>query len=178
MTISHFFLSAGRSRLRRLTLALLLTVAITAGQAQAPAPATEGGNILAVAKAAGGFETFLKAVKAAGLTAALDAAGPMTVFIPTDEAFTKLPAGALDNLLDPKNIDKLKSTLSYHVAPRKWTAAEIAKVDEIKTLGPTEIDVDASADGKTIELDDAKITKSDLAASNGMIQVIDRVLQP
>ena len=102
----------------------------------------------------------------------------MTVFIPTDEAFNKLPAGALDNLLDPKNLDKLKSTLLYHVAPKKLMAAEITKLDEIKTLGPTEIDVDSSADGKTIEVDDAKITKADVAASNGVIQVIDRVLQP
>lgn len=157
---------------------LLLGFLGASARAQSPSPAAETGNILAVVKATGGFETFLKAVKAAGLTDALDAPGPMTLFIPTDEAFTKLPAGTLDNLLDPKNIAKLKSTLSYHMAPRKWTAAEIAKVDEIKTLGPTEIDVDASADGKTIELDDAKITKSDLAASNGLIQVIDRVLQP
>lgn len=171
--------SALRTHLCRLASALLLMFAFAAARGQSPAPTTaESGNILAVAKAAGGFETFLKAVKAAGLTDALNAAGPMTVFLPTDEAFGKLPAGALDNLLDPKNVDRLKSTLSYHVAPRKWTAAEIAKVDEIKTLGPTEIDVDASADGKTIELDDAKITKPNLAASNGVIQVIDRVLQP
>lgn len=171
--------SAVRAHLPSLAAAFLLLFAGVGARGQSPAPeAAEGGNILAVAKAAGGFETFLKAVKAAGLTDALNAPGPLTVFIPTDEAFGKLPIGALDNLLDPKNVDRLKSTLSYHVAPRRWTAAEIAKVDEIKTLGPTEIDVDASADGKTIELDDAKITKPDLAASNGMIQVIDRVLQP
>lgn len=146
-----------------------------------PAPAqppAEPGKILEVIKATGGFETFLKAVKAAGLTDALEAAGPLTVFVPTDEAFTKLPAGTLDNLLDPKNVDKLKATLSYHVSPKKWTTAEIAKVDEIKTLGPTEIDVDASADGKTIELDDAKIIKADIPAANGVIHVVDRVLQP
>lgn len=182
MNISLFSASSPRSLLRCIVTALALAATFLTPallRAQNPAaPAEGGGNILEVAKAAGNFETFLKAVKAAGLTDALHAAGPMTVFLPTDEAFTKLPAGTLDNLLDPKNVDKLKSTLSYHVAPRKWTAAEISKVDEIKTLGPTEIDVDASADGKTIELDDAKIVKTDLAASNGLIQVIDRVLQP
>ena len=77
------------------------------------------GDILAVAKAAGTFETFLKAVKAAGMTEQLQGPGPMTVFIPTDEAFTKLPAGVLENLMDPKNVDKLKATLSYHIAPKK-----------------------------------------------------------
>lgn len=143
--------------------------------AQTPAPA---GNLLAVIKAAGGHETFLKAIKAAGLTETLEGPGPLTVFVPTDEAFGKLPPGTLDTLLDPKNLDRLKSTLSYHVAPRKWSAAEIAKVDEIKTLGPTEIDVDATADGKTIELDDAKVVKADVAAANGVIHEIDRVLQP
>ncbi len=174
MTTSLFSSAA-----RRLFLCAMVALTATAVRAQSPASSpAEGGNIIAVAKAAGGFDTFLKAVKAAGLTDTLNGPGPFTVFIPTDEAFAKLPAGTLDNLLDPKNIEKLKATLSYHIAPKKLTAAEIAKVDEIKTLGPTEIDVDSSADGKTIELDDAKITKPDVAASNGLIQVIDLVLQP
>ena len=142
------------------------------------APATAKEDLVAVAKAAGNFKTFLKAVEAAGLTATLQKPGPYTVFAPTDTAFTKLPAGTLDDLLKPENKARLVATISYHIAPVKLTAAELAKADEVKTLEGTEIDVDTSTDGKTIEIDEAKILGNDVEASNGIIHAIDGVLQP
>lgn len=143
-----------------------------------PAPATNKEDVISVAKAAGNFKTFLKVVDAAGLTATLQKPGPYTVFAPTDTAFTKLPAGTLDDLLKPENKARLVATISYHIAPVKLTAAELAKMDEVKTLEGTEIDVDTSTDGKTIEIDEAKILGNDVVASNGIIHAIDSVLQP
>lgn len=143
-----------------------------------PAPDTSKEDLVAVAKAAGNFKTFLKVVEAAGLTATLQKPGTYTIFAPTDTAFTKLPAGTLDDLLKPENKARLVATISYHIAPSKLSAADLAKTDEVKTLEGTEIDVDTSTDGKTIEVDDAKILGSDVEASNGILHAIDTVLQP
>ena len=133
---------------------------------------------MGVLKAAGNFKTFLKAIAAADLVGTLQKPGPLTVFAPTDTAFSKMPAGALDELLKPENKAKLVKVISYHIAPVRLTAAELAKTDEVKTLESTEIDVDASADGKTIEVDEAKILGNDIEASNGVLHAIDGVLQP
>ena len=139
-------------------------------------PAKE--DLLATIKASGNFKTFLKAVDAAGLTDTLQKPGPYTVFVPTDAAFAKLPAGHLDDLLKPENKAKLVSLLSYHIAAGKLTAANLTKSDEVKTLEGTEIDVDTSTDGKTIELDESKVLGNDLEATNGIIHAVDTVLQP
>ena len=133
---------------------------------------------MTVAKAAGNFKTFLKVIDAAGLTATLQKPGPYTLFAPTDTAFSKLPAGTLDDLLKPENKARLVATVSYHIAPSKLAAADLAKADEVKTLEGTEIDVDTSTDGKIIEIDEAKILGNDVEASNGIIHAIDAVLQP
>ncbi len=104
---------------------------------------------------------------------------PTRWFAPTDTAFSKLPAGKLDELLKPENKAKLVALVSYHVSSheadlgRPW-----AKTDEVKTLEGTEIDVDVTPDGKVIEVDDAKILGSDLEANNGVLHSIDAVLQP
>lgn len=135
-------------------------------------------DLVSVIKAAGNFKTFLKAVEAADLTSTLQKPGPLTVFAPTDTAFSKMPASTLDDLLKPENKAKLVKLLSYHVASGKLTATDLVKTDEIKTLEGTDIDVDASADGKIIEVDDAKILGSDIEASNGVLHAIDSVLQP
>ena len=134
-------------------------------------------DLIAVATSAGNFKTFLKAVEAAGLTSTLQKPGPYTVFAPTDTAFSKLPAGALDDLLKPENKAKLVATLSYHVAAGKYTNADLLKLDEVKTLQGTEVDVD-SPDGKIIEIDEAKILGVDVEAANGTLHAIDSVLQP
>ncbi len=135
-------------------------------------------DLVAVAKSAGSFTTFLKVVEAAGLTATLQQPGTYTVFAPTDTAFSKLPSGKLDELLKPENKAKLVALVSYHLSATKLTAADLAKTDEVKTLEGTEIDVDVTPDGKVIEVDDAKILGSDLEASNGVLHSIDAVLQP
>ena len=135
-------------------------------------------DLLATVKASGNFKTFLKAVEAAGLTSTLQKPGPYTVFAPTDAAFAKLPAGHLDDLLKPENKAKLVSLISYHIANGKLNAADLAKSDEVKTLEGTEIDVDTSTDGKTIELDESKVLGNDLEATNGIVHAIDTVLQP
>lgn len=145
--------------------------------AASPAP-TAKDDLVTVAKSAGNFTTFLKVVEAAGLTATLQQAGTYTVFAPTDTAFTKLPAGKLEELLKPENKAKLVALVSYHVAATKLTAVDLAKTDEVKTLEGTEIDVDVTPDGKVIEVDDAKILGSDLEANNGVLHAIDSVLQP
>ncbi len=142
------------------------------------APATAKEDLVGVLKTAGNFKTFLKAVEAADLTATLQKPGPLTVFAPTDTAFSKMPAGALDELLKPENKAKLVKLLSYHLAAGKLTGTDLAKADEVKTLEGTEIDVEASTDGKTIEVDDAKVLGSDIEAANGLLHAIDSVLQP
>ena len=134
-------------------------------------------DLIAVAQSAGNFKTFLKAVEAAGLTSTLQKPGPYTVFAPTDTAFSKLPAGTLDDLLKPENKAKLVATLSYHIAPGKYTNTDLLKLDEVKTLQGTEVDVD-SPDGKLIEIDEAKILGADVEAANGVLHAIDAVLQP
>ena len=84
-------------------------------------PATQTGDIVDTAVAAGSFKTLAKALEAAGLVDALKGAGPFTVFAPTDEAFAKLPAGTIETLLKPENKDKLKAILLYHVVPGRWS---------------------------------------------------------
>jgi uncharacterized surface protein with fasciclin (FAS1) repeats len=165
--------------------ALLFSVLVAAtpllrGQT-APTPTPTGapkGTILAVLKDAGKFSTLLKVVEAAGLTATLELPGPYTVLAPTDDAFAKLPAGTLDKLLKPESKGKLVTIVNYHIAPGKTGTAALTKMDELKTLSGEEIDVDTEPDGKTVELDDSKIVPPELEASNGVVHVIDAVLQP
>ncbi len=135
-------------------------------------------DLVGILKAAGNFKTFLKAVEAADLTSTLHKPGPLTVFAPTDSAFSKMPAGTLDELLKPENKAKLVKLVSYHLATGKLTATDLLKADEVKTLEGTEIDVEASTDGKTIEVDEGKVLGSDIEAANGVLHAIDSVLQP
>ncbi len=154
------------------------TTAPTASPATPAAIVTAKTDLVGVLKAAGNFKTFLKAVEAADLTSTLQKPGPLTVFAPTDTAFSKMPAGSLDELLKPENKAKLVKLLSYHIASGKYSGTELAKTDEVKTLEGTELDVEASTDGKTIEVDDAKVLGSDIEAANGVLHAVDSVLQP
>lgn len=192
MKISSFALLTNGRRYLSLaaTLALVFLPGVSAIHAQtgaSPAPAATAtptpeastkGDLLTVAKAAGNFQTLLKALDAAGLTSTLQKPGPFTVFAPTDAAFAKLPAGTLDNLLKPENKAQLVALLSYHVAPAKYTTVELTKLDEVKTLEGTEVDIETSTDGKTIEVDEGKITGASIEAGNGIIHPLDTVLQP
>lgn len=132
-------------------------------------------NIVETAVAAGSFNTLVAAVKAAGLVETLSGAGPFTVFAPTDDAFAKLPAGTLDDLLKPENKEKLAGILTYHVVAGKVMAADV-KTGEVATVNGAKAKLKVSEDGVTI--DKAKVVKTDIATSNGVIHVIDAVILP
>lgn len=130
-------------------------------------------DIIETARSAGSFKTLLTAIEAAGLTDALRGDGPFTVFAPTDEAFAKLPAGTVEGLL--KDIPQLKTVLTYHVVPGKVLASDVVQLSEAKTLQGQSVTIDASSG---VRIDAARVVKTDVMATNGVIQVIDEVLLP
>jgi uncharacterized surface protein with fasciclin (FAS1) repeats len=133
-------------------------------------------DIVDTAVGAGNFNTLVAAVQAAGLAETLKGPGPFTVFAPTDEAFAKLPAGTVDDLLKPENKDKLAAILTYHVVPGKVMAADVAgKETMAKSVQGGEIKVNGM-DG--VMVDNAKVVQADIAADNGVIHVIDIVIMP
>ncbi len=137
-------------------------------------PATDA--IPAVADKAGSFKTLLAAVKAAGLVETLSGEGPFTVFAPTDEAFAKIPAATLADLLKPENKAKLASILKYHVvAGRVYSEAAVAAKSAATVQGAS---VKISTNDKGAFVNDAKIVATDIDASNGVIHVIDAVIMP
>jgi uncharacterized surface protein with fasciclin (FAS1) repeats len=125
---------------------------------------------------AGKFNTLVAAVKAAGLVETLKGPGPFTVFAPTDEAFAKLPAGTLESLLKPENKAKLAGILTYHVVAGKVMAADVVKLTSAKTVQGGEVKIQAM--GGHVMVNNATVTKTDIATSNGVIHVIDTVLLP
>ena len=154
-------------------LAVLATTAvgIMAGSAGARAA-----DIVDTAMAADQFKTLTAALGAAGLVDTLKGPGPFTVFAPTDAAFAKLPAGTVETLLKPENKDQLTAILTYHVVPGSVMAADVVKLTEAKTVNGKMIKV--SVDGGNVMINDAKVTAADIAASNGVIHVIDAVILP
>jgi len=139
-------------------------------------PIAKAADIVDTAVKAGDFKTLVAAVKAAGLVATLKGKGPFTVFAPTDEAFAKLPPGTVDDLLKPANKAKLVAILTYHVVPGKVTAEEVAgKTLNAKTVEGQPLKIDAM---NGVMVDNAKVTRPDIMASNGVIHVIDTVLIP
>ena len=133
-------------------------------------------DIVDTAAGAGQFNTLVAAVKAAGLVDTLKGDGPFTVFAPTDEAFAKLPDGTVEDLLKPENKDKLVAILTYHVVPGKIMSGDIdGKETEVKTVQGGMLDVNAK-DG--VMVDNAKVVKADIGATNGVIHVIDTVVMP
>jgi uncharacterized surface protein with fasciclin (FAS1) repeats len=162
--------------------ALLLALAIfsvqpLAAKVEVPSKRTKPANIVETAVAAGQFKTLAAALEAAGLIDALTGEGPFTVFAPTDEAFAKLPAGTVESLLKPENKEKLKAILLYHVVPGTVTAKQVMKLNGrmVKTLEGSSIKVGTM---HGVQVDDARVTKTDIRASNGVIHVIDTVLMP
>jgi uncharacterized surface protein with fasciclin (FAS1) repeats len=133
-------------------------------------------DIVDTAVAAGQSKTLATALGGAGLVATLKGTGPFTVFAPTDAAFAKLPAGTVENLLKPENKDKLTAILTYHVVPGRVMAADVGKVQEAKTVNGKMLTV--SAKGGAVMINDAKVTSTDITASNGVIHVIDSVILP
>ena len=98
------------------------------------------------------------------------------MFAPTDEAFAKLPAGTLESLLKPENKSKLAGILTYHVVPGKVMAADVVKLTSAKTVNGQSVKI--TVDGGKVKVNDANVVKADVAASNGVIHVIDAVLLP
>ena len=133
-------------------------------------------DIVETAVSAGSFNTLATALKAAGLVDTLKGDGPFTVFAPTDAAFAKLPDGTVENLLKPENKDQLVSVLTYHVVSGKVKAKEVVKLDSADTVQGSSVSIKVK-DG-TVYVDDAKVVKTDIKASNGVIHVIDSVLLP
>ncbi|MDP9173974.1 MAG: fasciclin domain-containing protein [Planctomycetota bacterium] len=133
-------------------------------------------DIVDTAVAAGQFNTLAAALKAAGLIDTLKGPGPFTVFAPTDEAFAKLPAGTVDDLLKPENKDKLVAILTYHVVAGKAMAKDVMGMTAAKTVNGKDLPLKVQ-DGKVM-VGNATVTKADIEASNGVIHVIDTVLLP
>jgi uncharacterized surface protein with fasciclin (FAS1) repeats len=159
-----------RTAVIRTVLAVALAAAVTAtARAQSK-------DIVDTAVAAGSFKTLAKALEAAGLVQTLKGAGPFTVFAPTDEAFAKLPAGTVEKLLEPANREQLKRVLTYHVVSGKVMASDVVKLKSAKAVSGDSITISTSGGGVTV--DKARVVKTDIPASNGVIHVIDAVILP
>ncbi len=133
-------------------------------------------DIVDTAVAAGSFNTLAAALEAADLVDTLKGDGPFTVFAPTDDAFAKLPAGTVENLLKPENKDQLIAVLTYHVVPGKVTASDVVKLDTATTVNGQAVDIKVS--GETVMIDNATVASVDIMSSNGVIHVIDEVILP
>ena len=154
--------------------ALLVLVATGVTPSYAGGTATKA-DIVDTAVAAGSFDTLVTAVKAAGLVETLKSDGPFTVFAPTDEAFAKVPKAQLDALLADK--EALTAVLTYHVLPGKVMAADVIneRYMTAKTVQGDEVIIDARIG---VRVNDANVISADVAASNGVIHVIDAVILP
>ena len=137
-------------------------------------PSTD--NIVTTAKSAKAFNTLLTAATEAGLADTLANGGPFTVFAPTDEAFAKLPAGTLANLLKPENREQLRTILKYHVVSGRVYSPDALTAGSAKTLANQ--DVRIAKRGDEVKINDARIIQTDIDASNGVIHVIDAVILP
>ena len=157
--------------LRRSLFAAVAAIPLALG-----AVAAKAADIVDTAVSAGQFNTLVAAVEAAGLVETLKGEGPFTVFAPTDEAFAKLPAGTVEDLLKPENKEQLVAVLTYHVVPGKIMSGDIAgKTANVETVQGGKLAVDAT-DG--VKVDEAKVVSADIEASNGVIHVIDTVVLP
>jgi len=176
---NRFFLTVeltmkeGRTMFR--TLVLALTMALLTLPA-ASAQTNSSKDIVDTAVAAGSFTTLAKALQAADLVDTLKGKGPFTVFAPTDEAFAKLPKSTLDDLLKPENKAMLRRVLTAHVVPGRVTSSDVVKLKSAKAVSGDTLAIAAS--GGKVMIDGATVVKADIAASNGVIHVIDSVIVP
>lgn len=153
--------------IRNLAAGLAISMAATAAVAEMKK------DIVDTAVSAGSFNTLVTAVQAAGLVDTLKGPGPFTVFAPTDEAFAKIPKDQLDALLKDK--EKLRAVLTYHVVPGKVMAKDVAP-GKVATVQGQSLTIGASYGNVTV--DQAKVVKTDIVTSNGVIHVIDSVVLP
>jgi uncharacterized surface protein with fasciclin (FAS1) repeats len=153
-------------------------IALTAAASFLSMPAfaeSHSKDIVDTAVAAGTFNTLAAALTAAGLVETLKGEGPFTVFAPTDEAFAKLPAGTVDTLLLPENKDQLVAILTYHVVPGAVMSTDLTEGMKAATVQGGEVTITLDGGAK---VNGAAVTTADIAASNGVIHVIDTVLMP
>lgn len=162
-----------KSLLAAFVLALIVALGITPNSASA-INHYEQKDIVDTAVAAGSFKTLAAALEAAGLIETLKGKGPFTVFAPTDEAFAKLPAGTVEALLKDK--EKLKKILLYHVVSGNVMAKDVVKLKSAKTVQGSSVTI--TVKGGKVMVDNANVVKTDIAASNGVIHVIDSVILP
>ena len=133
-------------------------------------------DIVALASETPSLSTLVQALQAADLVGALQGAGPYTVFAPTNEAFAALPAGTLDNLLKPENKQQLADILKYHVVEGNVKSTDLTNNMSAKTLNGADLKV--MLNGSNVMINDANVTMADVAASNGVVHVIDKVILP
>ena len=141
-----------------------------------PEQAAADNSIVAVAQAAGGFDTLLAAATAAGLAEALASNGPFTVFAPVDAAFAELPQAAVNNLLQPENRETLASLLQHHVVSGRIDAAGVIEAGELESLAGTPLTVEV--EGDEVRIGGVRIVQTDIGADNGIIHVVEQVLFP
>jgi uncharacterized surface protein with fasciclin (FAS1) repeats len=155
--------------MRKTIIALATTTALAA-----PAFAQDM-NIVETAVGAGSFTTLVAAVEAAGLVETLSGEGPFTVFAPTDEAFAALPEGTVESLLLPENRDQLIAVLTYHVVPGAVMSTDLSDGMTAATVQGADITIDLD---NGVMVNEANVVTADIAASNGVIHVIDAVILP
>jgi uncharacterized surface protein with fasciclin (FAS1) repeats len=167
----EIWFTRGEDEMLKRTLTVAAAVAVLA--APAAVRAGQGKDIVDTAVAAGSFKTLASALQAAGLVETLKGKGPFTVFAPTDEAFAKIPKADLDALIADKA--KLTKVLTYHVVAGKVMASDVVKLKDAKTVEGQLVKIDTS---HGVMINNAKVIKADVEASNGVIHVIDTVILP
>lgn len=166
-----------KSRIKFLSiLSVTFAAALMASLALAGSYKEKSADIVDTAVAAGDFSTLAAALQAGDLVGTLKGDGPFTVFAPTDEAFAALPDGTVESLLLPENKDQLVAILTYHVVPGKVTASEVVGLSSADTVNGKKLSIKVE-DG-TVNVNDAKVIKTDVMASNGVIHVVDSVIIP
>jgi uncharacterized surface protein with fasciclin (FAS1) repeats len=157
-----------------LPIGIVAALALSVAGAPATARPSDEKNIVQTAQAAGNFKTLTKLVVKAGLAGTLSSSGPYTVFAPTDAAFKKVPKSTLDSLA--KNRAKLRAVLLYHVVAGRVPSSQVVMLKSAKTLNGKSVRIHTA--GGKVFVNNAKVTKTDINASNGVIHVVNRVLIP
>jgi uncharacterized surface protein with fasciclin (FAS1) repeats len=157
-------------------IAIALTLTLTLAASALAGGTTHKKDIVDTAVAAGSFGTLAKALQAAALIDTLKGKGPFTVFAPTDAAFAKLPAGTVETLLRPENKARLQAILTYHVVAGSVGSSDVVKLTEAKTVNGQSVSISTS--NGVVSIDKARVVQADVAASNGVIHVIDSVILP
>jgi uncharacterized surface protein with fasciclin (FAS1) repeats len=130
-------------------------------------------NLVETAINAGTFKTLIIALREAGLYDILSSEGPFTIFAPTDEAFSKLPNGTIEKIMKDK--EKLTDILTYHIIPNRVFSKDVNSLQKADTINGKQVKIKT---GNNVKIDNAKIIKSDIKCTNGVMHIIDEVLLP